>query len=203
MKLYDAARSGNCHKVRMLLAQLGITYETVSLDLAAGENKTSAYLALNPRGQVPLLEDEGELIWDSQAILVYLARRYGGENWLPSAPLPMARVMQWLAVSENEIQYGLARARAALQFGAPWNVEECQRVGRVALQLLEGQLAKSEWLAADHVTIADLACYPYAALAPQSGLELAGHPAVLAWISRIQALPRYAGMPNMIAAVRE
>lgn len=200
MKLHDAARSGNCHKVRMLLAQLGVACETIPVDIASGENKRPAYLALNPRGQVPLLEDEGELIWDSQAILVYLARRYGGENWLPTAPLAMARVMQWLAVSENEIQYGLARARAALQFGAPWEVEDCQRVGRAALQLLEGQLEKSAWLAAEHITIADLACYPYAALAPQSGLDLAPFPAVLAWIGRIQALPRYAGMPNMIEA---
>lgn len=198
MKLYDAPRSGNCHKVRMLLAQLDLAHEFVSVDLAAGENRQAAYLALNPRGQVPLLEDAGALIWDSQAILVYLARRYGGEAWLPTAPLPMARVMQWLAVSENEIQYGLARARAALQFGAPWNVEECQRVGRAALDLLERQLAGSAWLAADHATIADLACYPYAALAPQAGLQLDDRPAVCSWLGRIQALPRYVGMPNML-----
>lgn len=200
MKLYDAARSGNCHKVRMLLAQLGIAYETIPVDLPSGENKQPPYLALNPRGQVPLLEDEGELIWDSQAILVYLARRYGGESWLPTVPLAMARVMQWLALSENEIQYGLARARAALQFGAPWNVEECQRVGRGALQLLQGRLETAEWLAAEHITIADLACYPYVALAPQSGVELASFPAVATWVGRVQALPRYAGMPNMFVA---
>jgi glutathione S-transferase len=198
MKLYDVPRSGNCHKVRMLLAQLRLAHETVSVDLAAGENRQQAYLALNPRGQVPLLEDEGQLIWDSQAILVYLARRYGGEAWLPTAPLAMARVMQWLAVSENEIQYGLARARAALQFGAPWNVEECQRAGRAALELLEGRLVTSAWIAADHLTIGDLACYPYVALAPQAGLDLAAHPAVRNWMGRIQALPRYVGMPNML-----
>ena len=115
-------------------------------------------------------------------------------------PLAMARVMQWLALSENEIQYGLARARAALQFGAPWNVEECQRVGRGALQLLQGRLETAEWLAAEHITIADLACYPYVALAPQSGVELASFPAVTTWVGRVQALPRYAGMPNMFVA---
>jgi glutathione S-transferase len=198
MHLYDAPRSGNCHKVRMLLAQLELAHEVVTVDLAAGENRQPAYLVLNPRGQVPLLEDEGQLIWDSQAILVYLARRYGGETWLPGAPLAMARVMQWLAVSENEIQYGLARARAARQFEAPWNLEECQRTGRAALDLLERQLAASPWLAAGHITIADLACYPYVALAPQAGLELEGYPSVRAWIGRIQALPRYVGMSKMV-----
>ncbi len=199
MRLYDAARSGNCHKVRMLLAQLDLPHEIVSVDLAAGAHRTPAYLALNPRGQVPLLEDEGEVIWDSQAILVYLARRHGGEAWLPSAPLALARVMQWLAVSENEIQYGLARARAALRFGAPWDVGACQATGRAALALLEGRLAHAPWLAADHATIADLACYPYAALAPQAGLQLDGYPALRAWLGRIQALPRYVGMPDMVA----
>lgn len=199
MKLYDAARSGNCHKVRMLLAQLDLPHEVVSVDLAAGEHRTPAYLALNPRGQVPLLEDEGEMIWDSQAILVYLARRHGGEAWLPSAPLALARVMQWLAVSENEIQYGLARARAALRFGAPWDVGACQATGWAALKLLEGRLAHGPWLAVDHATIADLACYPYAALAPQAGLQLDDYPALRAWLGRIQTLPRYVGMPDMVA----
>lgn len=87
MKRHDAARSGNCHEVRMLLAQLDLPHEIVSVDLAAGEHRTPAYLALNPRGQVPPLEDEGEVIWDSHAIPVYPARRHGGQAWLPRAPL--------------------------------------------------------------------------------------------------------------------
>jgi glutathione S-transferase len=200
MKLYDAARSGNCHKVRLLLALLALDYETISIDLAAGENRQPAYLAVNPRGQVPALEDEGEVIWDSQAIMVYLARHFGGEQWLPTAPLPMARVMEWLAVSENEMHYGLARARAALQFNAPWNVEECQRIGAAALNLLETGLAQSRWLAGSQITIADLACFPYAALAPQSGLDLKLYPAVRRWIGSIQSLPGYVGMPGMFEA---
>lgn len=198
MKLYDVARSGNCHKVRMLLALLDLPHQVVSLDIAAGETKQAAYLALNPRGQVPLLEDGGALIWDSQAILAYLARRHGDDSWLPVAPLAMARVMQWLAVSENEIQYGLARARAALQFGGPWDVEECQRAGRAGLSVMDQRLQESDWLAAKHITIADLACYPYVALAPQAGLSLEGYPGVMAWVARIQALPRYTGMPGMV-----
>lgn len=197
MKLYDAARSGNCHKVRMLLTQLGLPYESVAVDLPGGESKLPPFLKLNPRGQVPVLEDAGEIIWDSQAILVYLARKQTDETWLPTAPLAMARVMQWLAVSENEILYGLARARAALLFKVPWNVAECQALGTQALVLLEAHLAQREWLAANHPTIADIACYPYVALAPQADLSLENHPAVVAWIRRIQAWPNYIGMPGM------
>ena len=95
MKLYNLARSGNCHKVRMLLAQLGVPHELVTVDLPSGESKSPAFLKLNPRGQIPVLEDAGEIIWDSQAILVYLARSVSSETWLPTAPLAMARVMQW------------------------------------------------------------------------------------------------------------
>jgi glutathione S-transferase len=198
MKLYDLARSGNCHKIRMLLAQLNVAHELVTVDLPNGESKAAAFLKLNPRGQIPVLEDGGEIIWDSQAILVYLARRYPSEAWLPTAPLAMARVMQWLAVSENEILYGLARARAALLFKAPWNVAESQALAIQALDLLEAQLTQQDWLAASHPTIADIACYPYVALAPQAGLSLDAYPAVVAWIRRIQAWPNYVGMAGMI-----
>jgi len=197
MKLYDVAPSGNCHKVRMLLAQLGLPYESVAVDLPGGESKLPAFLKLNPRGQVPVLEDADEIIWDSQAILIYLVRKQSDEHWLPTAPLAMARVMQWLAVSENEILYGLARARAALLFKAPWNVAECRALGTQALALLESHLTQREWLAASHPTIADIACYPYVALAPQADLSLDAYPAVVAWIRRIQAWPTYIGMLGM------
>jgi len=197
MKLYDVARSGNCHKVRMLLAQLSLPHEIVAVDLPGGETKLPAFLKLNPRGQVPVLEDAGEIIWDSQAILVYLARKQSDETWLPTAPLTMARAMQWLAVSENEILYGLARARAALHFKAPWSVADSQALGTQALILLETHLTQREWLAASHPTIADIACYPYVALAPRAGLSLDAYPAIVAWIRRIQAWPNYTGMPGM------
>jgi glutathione S-transferase len=115
MKLYDMELSGNCYKIRLFCALLGLSYETVPVDLLKGEHKTAAFLALNPRGQVPVLDDAGTLVWDSMAILVYLAKKHGDEQWLPTEPAPLARVMQWLAVSENEILYGLARARAVVR----------------------------------------------------------------------------------------
>ncbi len=194
MRLYDFEGSGNCYKVRLLLAMLGLSYERTTVNSAAGETLTPEFRRINPRGQIPVLEDGGEVIWDSQAILVYLARRYGGEQWLPQEPLALARVMQWLAVSENELLYGLARARVVLRFGRPFNLEEAQALGRAGLDVLEGQLAQRQWLAAAEPTIADVACYPYVALAPEGGVALAPYPAVCAWLERFLQLPGFVPM---------
>ncbi|ATG91768.1 glutathione S-transferase family protein [Methylomonas koyamae] len=197
MKLYDMELSGNCYKIRLLCGLLGIDYERVPVDLMQGQHKTEDFLRLNPRGQIPVLEDAGALIWDSSAILLYLARQYGGEQWLPLAAKPMAEVMQWLSLAQNELLYGLARARAAKKFNRPWDVEQCQQHGRLGLQVLERQLATNVWLAGSQPTIADIACYPYVALAPEGGVALAEFPAVLAWMQRIRELPGYVAMPGI------
>ncbi|WNB75208.1 glutathione S-transferase family protein [Methylomonas koyamae] len=197
MKLYDMELSGNCYKIRLLCGLLGIDYERVPVDLMQGQHKTEDFLRLNPRGQIPVLEDADALIWDSSAILLYLARQYGGEQWLPLAAKPMAEVMQWLSLAQNELLYGLARARAAKKFNRPWDVEQCQQHGVLGLQVLERQLATNAWLAGSQPTIADIACYPYVALAPEGGVALAEFPAVLAWMQRIRELPGYVAMPGI------
>lgn len=197
MKLYDDEISGNCYKVRLFCSLLGISYEPVPVDLKQLEQKQPAFRALNPRGQIPVLDDAGTVVWDSMAVLVYLARKYGNDRWLPIEAEPLARVMQWLAVSENEILYGLARARAATRFNRPWNLAQCQQLGRTALEIMENHLAHHPWLAGDHPTVADLACYPYVALAPEGGVALDDFPDIGKWIARIQALPGYVSMPGL------
>ncbi len=196
LKLYDYPLSGNCYKVRLLLSMLGCNYERIAVDIMKNETLTSEFVALNPRGQVPVLTDGEDVIWDSMAILVYLARRYGGEAWFPADPLGEARVMQWLAVSENELLYGLARARAVKRFQRPFDVEQCKRDGRAGLAALEARLKQSLWLAADRVTIADIACYPYVLLAPEGEIALDDYPAVQAWLARVQALPGWQAMDS-------
>lgn len=196
MKLYDAERSGNCHKIRLLLSLTGTPYERIAVDLAVGEQRTAAYRQLNPRGQVPVLDDGGTVIWDSTAILVYLARRLGREDLLPLDAPGMAAIMQWLALAQNEILYGLARARAVLRFGRVADLAEAQAAGRAALAVLEERLAVHPWLALDRLTLADIACYPYAALAPEGDIGLEPYPAVSAWMERIAALPGHAPLPR-------
>ena len=196
IKLYGGPLSGNAYKVRLLLNLLGLEFEETVVNLQTGENRTESFLALNPRGQIPTLIDGEVTVWDSQAILVYLARRYG-EAWLPGEPAAMAEVMQWLAVAENELLFGLARARAVKCFGRDFDLASCQAYGHAGLKVLEQQLAEHAWLATGNPTIADIACMPYAALAYMGGIPLDDYPAVRAWIDRVRDLPGFIAMEGI------
>lgn len=197
MKLYDLELSGNAYRVRLMLSLLGMKAELQTVDLTKGENRQDWFLKLNPRGQVPVLDDAGTVIWDSLAILVYLARKYGGERWLPADPTGMAEVMQWLAVMENETLYGLGRARVILKFRLPGSLEEAQALGKRGLAVLEQRLSGHDWLALGRLTIADVGCFPYVALAPEGEVSLEPYPNVRKWIERIKKQPGFLAMPGI------
>jgi glutathione S-transferase len=197
MRLYDLELSGNSYRVRLLLSLLGLEHERVPVDLMKGEHREPWFLKLNPRGQVPTLDDGGTVVWDSMAILVYLARKYGGEKWLPLDAKAMAEVMQWLAVMENETLYGLGKARLICRFKFPGNLEEAQLLGRKGLDVMERRLTANQWLALDHLTIADIGCFPYVALASEGEIPLDAYPSVRSWIGRIRSLPGFVGMPGI------
>jgi glutathione S-transferase len=190
MKLYFVPISGNAYKVRILLSLLNVPHEKVVVDHSKNEHKQPAFLKLNPRGEVPVLEDAGSVIWDSAACLVYVARKHGGEQWLPTAP---AQVMQWLALAGEEIQLGLQYGRRGVRQGR-WtagNLEQCQATGRVALAAMEGRLKNHEWLALGHPTIADIACFPYVETAPEARVPLDPYPGIISWLVRCKALPAW------------
>ena len=194
--LYGAPLSGNAYKARLLLRLLGLEFEETVINLQTGENRTERFLALNPRGQIPTLVDGEVTVWDSQAILVYVARRYG-EAWLPTGPAAMAEVMQWLALAENELLFGLARARAVKVFGREFDLAECQALGHAGLKVMERRLGGHPWLAAGRPTIADIACMPYAALSCMGDVPLDDYPSIRAWIDRIRALPGFVAMEGI------
>ena len=194
--LYGGPRSGNAYKVRLLLTLLGLKFEETVINLQTGDNRTESFLALNPRGQIPTLVDGDVTVWDSQAILVYLARRYG-EAWLPVEPAAMAEVMQWLALAENELLFGLARARAVKCFARDFDLASSQAYGHEGLKVLEKRLAGHAWLAAGKPTIADIACMPYCALSWMGGIALDDYPSVRAWIDRVRALPGFVAMEGI------
>jgi glutathione S-transferase len=190
MKLYMTQNSGNAYKPRLLLTMLKVPFEQVIIDTRGRENRKEPFLKINPRGEVPVLEDGGKIFWDSTACLVYIARKHGGDLWLPADPAGMAEVMQWMALAQNEIRYGLQFARGHLRGMRKWgNIEELQEHGRAGLKVLDERLKTHDWLALDRPTIADLACYPYAQTAPEAGIPLENYPGVTAWIKRLEALP--------------
>jgi glutathione S-transferase len=189
VKLYMTDVSGNSYKVRVLASMLNVPYEKVYIDFEAREHKQPPFLKLNPRGQVPVMEIEGRIFWDSTAHLVYIARTHGGEQWLPTDSLQMAEVMQWLAFAQNEIHFGLQWARGVLVYGKHGDVAEYQGYGRKGLELLTWHLKDHEWLAVGRPTIADIACYPYVKRAPEGGIALEAYPEVEAWLARCEALP--------------
>lgn len=194
VRVYRHALSGHSHRVELFLSLLGLSFETVDVDLGAGAHKSEAFRRMNPFGQVPVIEDGDTLLADSNAILVYLARRYDPTGrWYPADPIAEARVQSWLSVAAGPLAYGPGAARRAVVFGAPVDPQTHTASARL-FGVLEETLADRDWLVAEHPTIADLAIYTYTAHAPEGGVSLEPYPAILAWLARIEALPGFVGM---------
>ncbi len=188
--------SGNSYKARLGLALMGLDYELVEVDWRKGETRTEAFLRLNPRGQVPVLEDGELIVWESQAILVFLARQYD-PKWLPMETARLTQVVQWLGVSENEIYRGLAIVRGAKRYDMEVDMAEAIRWSLRALTVLEHRLGTEDWLAAAQPTIADISCFPYVALCEQGGFDLGDYPAIGRWIHRVKSLDGFVGMEGI------
>lgn len=200
MKLYSYDESGNSYKVRLLMSLLGVDYERVDVDLMSDEQHLPAYLAVNPRGEVPALVDGDVLLRDSAAILVYVAARNGGAPWWSDDAAEQAGITEWLAFAASWVQYGVFTARAVVSFGIPANglppdyTENLEGAGiraKRSLEILDDHLAARDWLACGRPTIGDIAVFPYVALAPMGDILLDPYPAVNAWITRIRALPGF------------
>jgi glutathione S-transferase len=197
IELYEFPLSGNSYKARLMLSLLGLEHRSVSLDGAKREHKKPEFLALNPFGQVPVLVNEGMAIRDSQAILVYLARKYGGAKWLSEDPEGLAAVMPWLFTAANEMARGPSAARAHLKFGRELDYLTALSVSAEVMGIVEDRLRHHDWLALERPTIADVACYPYLALAGEGGIDVTPYPAIEKWFTRIAELPGYRGMPGI------
>ncbi|MCU1748146.1 glutathione S-transferase family protein [Pseudomonas sp. 6D_7.1_Bac1] len=202
IKLYNFPRSGHAHRVELMLSLLELPTELIFVDLAKGAHKQPDFLALNPFGQVPVIDDQGVVLTDSNAILVYLAQKYGKGRWLPTDPVGAAKVQRWLSVAAGPIAFGPAIARLITVFGAPYNAEEVITRSHNLLKVVDQELAKSAYLAGDQPTIADVAAYSYIAHAPEGNVSLADYANVRAWLARIEALPGFVGMPRTVAGLQ-
>ncbi len=191
MKLYYHPLSGHSHRARLFVSLLGQPFDLIEVDLKSGAHKKPEFLALNPFGQVPVLEDDDVVISDSNAILVYLAKKFGRTEWLPEDAKGAAAVQRWLSVAAGEVAYGPAAARLITVFGAKYNADDVIGRAHLLLKRLESHLAGRTWLVSDHPTVADVALYSYVARAPEGNVDLSGYPNVISFLERIEALPGF------------
>lgn len=192
MKLYYGSLSGHSHRARLFLSLLGINYEPVELDLKAGDHRRLDFLQMNRFGEVPVLEDDGAIIADSNAILVYLAKKYGDTSWLPETPEAAAVVQRWLSTAAGKVAYGPCAARLITVFGYNLDAEQAINRSHELLKVLDEELHDITWIARTKTpTIADIALYSYIDRAPEGNVDLSPYTNVQAWLRRVQALPRF------------
>lgn len=196
IKLYRHPLSGHSHRVELFLSLLSLPTELVFVDLANGAHKTTEFVDINAFGQVPVIDDGGTLISDSNAIIVYLAKKYGSGPWQLQDPLTEARIQRWLSVSAGQLAYGPAAARLVTIFGAAFNADEVIARAHALLNVMDVELSDRPFLAGTEVSIADVANYTYIAHAPEGNVSLEAYPNVRAWLQRIEALPGFVPMQS-------
>lgn len=192
--LHGVKLSGHVHRVELLLRMLDLPYEFVAApaDVRAG----AAFRALNPLGQIPVLQDGALTLGDSNAILVYLCKRYApGSAWLPEDAAGAAAVQRWLSIAAGEIAFGPTSARAAALWNSPCDLSRAHAISARLLAFMDDHLQERAFLAAPHATLADLACYAYLAHAPEGGIDIAPFPAMRRWLARVEALPGFFALP--------
>jgi glutathione S-transferase len=191
MLLYDSPVSGNCYKVRLLLAHLGIAYERVELDVVDRSNRKEVIGDLNPALRVPtLVLDDSRPIAESDAIIFYLAE---GTDYLPEDRYERAQVLQWLFFEQYQHEPNIAVVR----FWVGWSqdrvseedIEAKRQAGYVTLDAMERHLEMREFFVAERYTIADIALYGYTHVAHEGGFEMDRYPAIGAWLSRVAGQP--------------
>jgi glutathione S-transferase len=193
MLLYDSPVSGNCYKVRLLFAQLGVEYERHELSVVDRSNRAELLGALNPARRVPTLAlDDGRSLAESNAILWYFA---DGTEYLPSDPFERAKVLQWLFFEQYDHEPTLAVVRFWVCFAADpppaAEIDVRRAAGYRALDALEGGLGDEPFLVGARYSIADIALYAYTHVAPEAGFDLDSYPHIGAWLGRVAAQPRH------------
>jgi glutathione S-transferase len=194
--LHGFDKSGHSHRAELMLRLLNLPFNLHQVDLAAGEQRGEAFLKLNPFGLVPVIEDDGFVIADSCAILVYLATKYDPDgNWLPRDAERAAQVQRWLSVAQGPVFNGPCCARLVTVFGMDFDHDRAKAVAQRLFVTLDGVLAGKTFLVNERPTIADVALYSYIAHAPEGGVSLEPHANIRAWLKRIETLPGFVAMP--------
>jgi glutathione S-transferase len=196
IRLFGTPISGHVHRVQLFLSMLGLPFEFIAVDLRHKAHRTPEFLARNPFGQVPVIEDGDLTLADSNAILVYLNERYASDpaRWMPRDPVGAARVQRWFSVAAGPLAYGPAAARVMALFNLPADPAETVSRSPLLLAVMEMHLAQEPFLAGASATLADLANYAYVAHAPEGSVSLEPYPRLREWLARIEALPGFVPM---------
>lgn len=205
MKLYDYELSGNCYKIRLMCSLLGSEYEPVPIDFYPGfQHKSQEFLAINPLGQLPVIDDHGYILRDAQAILVYLATKYDAQGtWYPvDNPALIGEISQWLAFADSiTATASAARLHDGLFYELDVNVarEGAHRLFRILEKHLwyQEQQGKSWICGADDPTIADIACFPYVMLSEEGGIPRQDYPTIGRWLTRVKRIKGFISMPGI------
>ena len=204
--IYGMSTSGNCHKLRLLLEQLGRQYRWIEIDSAKGQTRTPEYLAKNPNGRVPMLElEDGSLLVESNAILFYLAQ---DTRYLPVDAWLRARALSWMFFEQYSHEPYVAVARfirgwTPLDSPRRADLPRLQERGEQALAVMEKHLAAARWFSGDEYGIADIALFAYTDRASDGGFDLSKFPHVSDWLAHVRATTGFVPMPAVSAEVAE
>lgn len=209
--VHGYAPSGNCHKLRLLLAQTGRAHRWNEVDSPNGATRTPAFLAMNPSGKVPVLErEDGRVLVESNAILCWLAE---GTAFLPADAWQRAQALSWMFFEQYSHEPFLAVARFIrgwTPLDSPRRAAElprCLERGQQALAVMEQHLQAHAWFTGDAYGIADIALFPYTEAAPHGGFALSPYPAVVDWLARVRATPGFMPMadpaPEQLALIAQ
>jgi glutathione S-transferase len=202
--LHQDPRSGNCYKVVLTAAHLGIPIKTVDIDVMDGLTRKPAFLAKNPNGRIPILElDDGRVLPESNAITWYLA---DGSALIPSDRFACAQMLQWMFFEQYSHEPYIAVARFWMVFVSKEKLREKEHLipewhakGNAALGVMEGHLQKNDWFAGGRYSLADIALYGYTHCAEEGGFDLKRYPAVSAWLKRVEATKGFVKMGGAVS----
>ena len=179
IKLYDHPLSGNCYKIRLFLAQAQIEFDTEVVDVFKGKNKSDEFIRINPAAKIPAIEDDGEILWESNAILFYLCEKYS-PILLPYDLKGRAEAYKWMFFNKTSVDPFLAKARAILK-----ELALLQKQGINSLKILENHLVNKSFFV-ENYSIVDIAYYPYIKLCSEGNISLDRFPSILEWITRVE-----------------
>jgi glutathione S-transferase len=198
LNLHRFALSGHSHRAELALSLMRLPHTLIDVDLMKGAHKTPQFLQLNPFGQVPVLDDGGTIVFDSNAILVYLGAKFDREgHWLPREPQALAAVQGWLSAAAGPLAAGPAAARlislfgSNTVFGSTYDARDVIARAHALLSVMEAELSRRHFLAGERATLADVAMYSYTVSAPEGNVDLAPYRRVRDWLARIESLPGF------------